>query len=85
MSIWSTFLWMEPVAECAYGPGDGAVGGIVELASAWGWYDGDGIRVSVSEPVTEGNHVFDAHVVLNREQIVTLRDALTGYLGEGSR
>ena len=34
MSIWSTFLWIEPVAEVGYKPGDGVRGGFVEVASA---------------------------------------------------
>lgn len=74
MSIWATFLWIEPVRTCDYGPGQGTEGGYVEAASS-GHYGTEGIRLSVCDDldcVTE--------CVLDRAQIIELRDALTRYL-----
>ena len=93
MSIWSTILWIEPVAEVGYKPGDGVRGGFVDVASAVPWYGGDGMRLSIREPRLRAllscgpgapdcvlTAPLDAEVLLDRAQVIELRDALSAFL-----
>ena len=78
MSIWSTVEWIEELHPVGYSINEPrTAGSFIDIAIAPSHYGHEGIRFTLS-----GDGEMETEVVLDREQVTQLRDALTRWLGD---
>jgi hypothetical protein len=76
VSIWTSVAEISPIydVEYALNADDVIAGGSIGLADSRGWYGQDALRLSIYTATSATD------IVIARQQLIELRDALTAWL-----